>query len=77
MHLENPTPDEAYSPLGPDEDQEVVSVGLGYAAGRHSIDVAYALGLFDGRDIAGSVNSPDGSYDYESQLLSFSYGCKF
>ena len=77
MHLENPTPDEAYSPLGPDEDQEVVSVGLGFAAGRHSVDAAYALGLFDGRDISGSANSPDGAYDYESQLLSLSYGCKF
>ena len=77
MYLENPTPDETYSPLGPDEDQEVVSLGLGYENDRHAVDVAYAYGLFDGRRIRGSANSPDGKYDYDMQLLSLSYGYKF
>jgi len=77
MYLENPTPDETYSPLGPDEDQEVISLGLGYANDRHAVDLAYACGLFDGRRISGSVNSPDGKYDYDLQLLSLSYGYKF
>lgn len=76
-YLENPTPDETYSPLSPDEDQEVVSLGLGYEAGRHVFDVAYAYGIFGGRDISGSVNSPDGSYDYDLSVVSLSYGCKF
>jgi hypothetical protein len=39
--------------------------------------VGYAYGLFDGRDISGSVSSPDGNYDYLVHLLSLSYGYKF
>lgn len=77
MHLQNPTPDETYSPLSPDEDQEVISIGLGYENDHHAFDVAYAFGIFNGRSIQGSVNSPDGNYDYDMQLFSLSYGYKF
>jgi long-chain fatty acid transport protein len=77
MHLQNPTPDETYSPLSPDEDQQVVSVGLGYETEHHAVDLAYAYGIFNGRDISGSANSPDGHYDYDVQVLSLSYGYKF
>lgn len=77
MHLQNPTPDETYSPLGPDEDQQVVSLGLGYETEHHVVDVAYAYGIFTGRDVNGSVNGPDGHYDYDLQVVSLSYGYKF
>lgn len=77
MHLQNPTPDSTYSPLGPDEDQQVLSLGLGYAKDAHSVDLGYAYGLFNGRSVQGSANSPDGRYDYDSQLLCLSYGYKF
>ena len=76
-YLQAPTPDETYSPVGPDEDQGVVSLGLGYETEHHSIDLGYAYGIFDGRDIENSVNSPDGSYDYDLQVLTLSYGYKF
>lgn len=77
MYLENPTPDETYSPLNYDEDQEVLSVGLGYARARHALDLGYAIGLFDGRTVRGSVNSPDGRYEYRVQLLGLTYGYAF
>ena len=77
MYLENPTPDDTYSPLGPDENQEVISIGLGYETEHHAIDLGYAYGIFDGRTVSGSVNSPNGTYDYAVQLLSLSYGYKF
>jgi len=77
MYLKNPTPTDTYSPIGPDEDQGVVSIGLGYENEHHAVDVGYAYGLFDGRDISGSVSSPDGNYDYLVHLLSLSYGYKF
>lgn len=77
MALENPTPDETYSPLGPDEDQEVISLGLGYENDRHALDLGYAYGLFDGRTIRNSVNSPPGKYDFDMQLLSLTYGYTF
>ena len=77
MFLKNPTPEQTYGPLGPDEDQGVVSVGLGYEIEHHAIDLGYAYGLFGGRNVGGSLNSPDGTYDYSVQLLSLSYGYKF
>ncbi|NOU36987.1 MAG: hypothetical protein HOO88_09490 [Kiritimatiellaceae bacterium] len=77
MYLENPTPDATYGPLGPDTDQGVISMGLGYETGHHAIDVGYAYGLLSGRNVSGSLNSPDGKYDYQVQLLSLSYGYKF
>ena len=77
MYLENPTPEQTYGPLGPDTDQGVVSIGLGYETGHHAIDVGYAYGIFNGRNVSGSLNSPDGKYDYQVQLLTLSYGYKF
>ena len=77
MFLKNPTPEETYGPLGPDEDQGVLSLGLGYEIGHHAVDLGYAYGLFGGRNVSGSSNSPDGTYDYNVQLLSLSYGYKF
>jgi len=76
-YLQNPTPDETYGPLGPDEDQGVISFGLGYENETHLVDLGYAVGLFDGRGITGSVNSPNGHYDYSLQVLSLSYSYKF
>lgn len=76
-YLKNPTPTETYGPLGPDEDQGVLSVGLGYENEHHTVDLGYAVGLFDGRNISGSLNSPNGKYDYAVQILAISYGYKF
>jgi len=76
-YLKNPTPDETYGPLGPDEDQGVISFGLGYENETHLVDLGYAVGLFGGRSVTGSVNSPDGHYDYSLQVLSLSYSYKF
>ncbi len=75
-YLKNPTPDSTYSPLSPDEDQGVVSVGLGYANTRHMVDVACAYGLFDGRRIPDS-NPAGGHYEFDVQLVSLSYGYRF
>jgi len=77
MYLQNPTPDSTYGTLGPDEDQGVISVGLGYENETHQVDVGYAYGLFGGRSVNGSANSPDGEYDFNVHLLSLSYGYKF
>ena len=77
MYLKNPTPDSTYGTLGPDEDQGVLSLGLGYENNHHAVDLGVAHGLFGGRSISGSANSPNGKYDYQVQLLSLSYGYKF
>jgi len=72
-YLENPTPDATYTPLTPDEDQGVVSLGLGFANERHTMDIGYAYGIFDGRRIP-DTNPAGGNYDYDVHLLSLSYG---
>ncbi len=77
MYLQNPTPDDTYGTLGPDEDQTVLSFGLGYENEKHAFDIGYAYGFFNGRSVTGSVNSPPGNYDYNVHLLSLSYGYKF
>jgi long-chain fatty acid transport protein len=78
MYLKNPTPNDTYSPIGPDEDQGVISIGLGYETGHHAIDLGYAYGLFDGRTVSGNNNpAHNGKYDYQVQLLTLSYGYKF
>ena len=76
-YLQAPTPDSTYGQLGPDEDQEVISFGIGYENEKHLVDLGYAVGLFGGRGISGSSNSPDGDYDYSLQVVSLSYGYKF
>jgi long-subunit fatty acid transport protein len=76
QYLKNPTPDDTYNPLSPDEDQGVISVGLGYENEHHAIDVGYAYGLFNGRSIPAS-NPAGGTYDYTVSLLTLSYGYKF
>jgi long-chain fatty acid transport protein len=79
MYLKNPTPDETYNPLGPDEDQGVISFGLSYENEKSVVDIGYAYGLFGGRAVSGNIINPahNGNYDYNVHLLSLSYGYKF
>ncbi len=78
MYIESPIPDETLSPTLPDANRNVFSVGLGYKAGGHSLDVAYAYSLFDDRDINNNRNPAyNGDYDLTSHLLGVSYGYKF
>ena len=77
LYLQNPTPDSTYSTISPDDNQSVVSFGLGYHDDQHLIDLGYAYGIFNGRIINGSSASPPGKYDYQVHLLTLSYGYKF
>ena len=78
MYIQSPVPDETYAATGMDEDQGVISLGLGYETEHHVVDIGYAYGIFDGRNISGNQTPAyDGSYDYNVQLLAFSYGYKF
>jgi len=78
IYLETPIPSETMTPSIAEEDQSVVSVGLGYTKGQHQFDFAYAYGIFGGRDVSDNVNPAyNGSYDFESHLLGASYGYSF
>jgi long-chain fatty acid transport protein len=77
MYIPSPTPDTTMGTLGAEEDQGIISIGLGYENDTYLLDIGYALGLFDGRSISSSANSPDGDYDFNVHVLSLSYGYKF
>lgn len=74
IFIESPIPDDTLSPTLPDADRHVVSAGVGYRRGAHGVDAAYALSLFEDRDIEGNINPAyDGEYCISSHLMSVSY----
>ena len=78
MYLESPSPASTMIPVASEEDQSVISLGLGYASGAHTIDIAYAIGIFDGVTVNNNANPAlSGEYEHESHLLSLAYGYAF
>lgn len=78
LYLQSPIPDETFAPTALDVDQSVVSVGLGYQSGRHTIDFAYALGIFDTRRVHDNQQPLyDGTYEFQGHLLALTYTYAF
>ena len=79
LYLQSPMPDNTFSPMALDSDQSVVSVGLGYKAGRHAVDLAYALGIFKTRRIGNNQNPlyRRGEYDFDGHLAAVTYTYAF
>jgi long-chain fatty acid transport protein len=78
IYLETPVPEETMIPSVAEEDQSVISVGLGYNKGANRVDLAYAIGLFDGRTVDENLNPAFlGDYDFESHLISMTYSRAF
>lgn len=78
IHLDTPIPEQTQIPSIAEEDQDVLSVGLGWAKNGHRVDVAYAYGLFDGRKVDNNSNPLyNGTYDFNAHLLELSYGLSF
>lgn len=78
VYLDSPMPDRTFSPAMLDQSQSVVSVGLGFHEGRHSVDLAYALGFFAPRHVRDNQNPAyNGDYDLEGQLAALTYTIAF
>jgi long-chain fatty acid transport protein len=79
LYLPSPIPDSTFAPSTLDVDQSVVSAGIGYQIGRHAIDFAYAVGLFDTRRVGSNQNPlyQQGTYDFQGQLAALSYAYSF
>lgn len=78
MYVETPVPSETMTPFVAEEDQSVISVGLGYEKDARRVDLAYAYGIFDGREVSDNVNpANNGKYDFESHLVAVSYQVEF
>mgnify|MGYP001181007395 CR=1 FL=1 len=74
LYLQSPIPDSTFSPMAMDVDQSVASAGLGYKYGRHAVDLAYAIGIFDKRHAG--VNRQD-TYDFQGHLAALTYTYSF
>lgn len=78
LYLQSPVPDNTFTPFMADEDQPVLSLGVGFNRGSHAVDLACAVGLFDGRSIRDNANPAyNGDYDFQSSLLSLGYRVSF
>lgn len=74
VYMPTPVPQSTLMPSAAEEDQSVVSVGLGYRRLHHSVDLALAQGLFRGREVRDNQNPAyNGDYDFCSTLLGISY----
>jgi long-chain fatty acid transport protein len=81
---ENSSPDANYTPLVPDSDLHVSSVGVSYRGTRWNWAAAYQLGYQSGRTVSGSGFSPtapnetaDGTYRVANHAFSVSAAIKF
>jgi long-chain fatty acid transport protein len=76
--LESPIPDKTHSPILPDADRHLLTVGCGYLKGPHRLDLAYGYTIFEDRDVKNSPVPPfNGEYDLTSHLIGMSYGYTF
>lgn len=70
--IESPIPNSTISPLLPDADRHALSLGVGYATGAHTVDVAYTFSIYDDRGMTAS-----GTYDIDSDLVGLTYSYSF
>ena len=78
MYLDAPSPTSTMIPVASEENQSVISLGLGYTKDEHTIDIAYAYGILNGIKVDDNANpAVNGEYDHQSQLLSVAYGYQF
>lgn len=76
--LESPIPDSTYTPTFPDSDRHVISAGLGYQQGAHSLDVSYAYSIFKDRNIDSDESSVyTGKYEINADLIGITYKYAF
>jgi long-chain fatty acid transport protein len=81
---ENSSPDRNYTPLVPDSDLHLGSVGLSYRGARWNWAAAYHFGYNSGREVSGSGFSPtaptetaDGTYRVLNHAFNVSAALKF
>lgn len=75
---QSPVPDPTFSPSNPDADQNVITVGLGYKHGHHSLEAAYGLDFYNMRNITTDQTAAfNGKYTFTVHLFSFAYHYSF
>jgi long-chain fatty acid transport protein len=75
---QSPVPDSTFSPTIPDADQNVITIGLGYTHGHHSLEAAYGLDFYNTRNITTDQNPAfNGKYTFNVHLFSLAYRYSF
>jgi len=78
VFLESPIPDKTLAPTLPDTDTHVLTLGVGGTFGRHTVDIAAALNLYEDRTISNNVNPAyNGTYETEALMFSVAYTFSF
>jgi long-chain fatty acid transport protein len=77
IYSENSIPSSSFTPLVPDSNRNVFSVGLGRTQGKFSWDVAYQLAYGANRTIDNSSVIDDGTYRFISHAVTISFGYHF
>jgi long-chain fatty acid transport protein len=78
QYFMTPVPDQTMSPLIPDANQHVATVGVSWRSGNHRLDASYAHVFYDDRAIAANQNPAYiGRYSLDVHLLSAAYGYAF
>lgn len=78
IYSENSIPDATFSPLVPDSDRHIFSVGVGKKYEKVSWNVAYQLAWGPERNINNPANPPiNGSYEFISNALIINFGFWF
>lgn len=77
-YLESPIPNKTASPILPDLDRHVLSVGFVCTFDRHQYGLAYAHSIYQARDIPEAIGGMNaGRYETQSNLLNFTYAYSF
>ena len=76
MYSENSVPSGTFSPVIPDSNRHILSIGLGRTFGACSVNLAYQLGIGGKRTIVND-SVADGSYSFLSNAVSISLGYHF
>lgn len=75
---QSPVPDSTFSTTIPDGNQNVITVGLAYHTGPHTLELAYGADFYERRNISGNQNPAfDGKYQITVHLFALSYRLTF
>lgn len=75
---ENTVPDSTFSPVVPDSDRHVFSIGAGYASKRLDVDIVYQYSLSEDRTVSTSAVLPaNGDWESDGHLLMMTGSIKF
>jgi long-chain fatty acid transport protein len=76
--FKSPVPDNTFSPLIPDADQNVFTVGLGWKGQHASLELAYGLDFYNNRNITDDQNPAlNGKYTFNVHLFSLAFRYNF